>query len=657
MKTSFTAVGLYAAVSLFPLFPVYAQGIHPVSSDRFIPGTYDLDMLPLLPSGIKTLQFSSRRKDGRNGDAGYVLYTNSVGEHVLFDAYGPGCIRSMWGTDIQSNLMMHFYINDNTDPSVSLPVREFYRGQHRLFPAPLTSYQRTGYHGEHPYAGNSFIPIPFRGRLRITTSGPVPEFYHIIYDIYSAVAHAPSAAALAGGSPPRLPEKLIQACRNRGGDPKDDKGTRILTTTDSPSGFPGLQYNGSGSIRRISVDMPVDKHLADSAYLEICFDGAPLPQVITPLGMLFASAYEPHAMTSLPVMVEHTTPDRVRGHIYVPMPFWKSFRLNFRYMYGVNITNVLSVEAAVSERVYPEKRSGYFTAVYHEGKTTYDEDWLLADIHGHGWYIGTIQSMCGEHYCEGDERFYLDGSATPAWHGTGSEDYYLCCFWPNIHFNLPFGGCVGDVYKESMRLKRRSNDVPSSYYRFHLEAPIPFYSGMKAAIEHGGNSYIISRYRSLALFYVRKHKALETTDMIDVGNTVSEAMHAYCSSNSSIVKLSANYEGELDRVDIQDTGRKHQGGSITFSAAISSGNNGVRLRRRIDQGAGRQRATVFVDGSKAGTWYYPDINRFKRWTDTEFEIPEQLTHGKDNINITLQVEPIDGTEAFTDFRYWILCYQ
>jgi hypothetical protein len=356
-------------------------------------------------------------------------------------------------------------------------------------------------------------------------------------------------------------------------------------------------------------------------------------------------------------MVELTAPGRVRGHIYLPMPFWKSFSLTFRHAYGMNITNELSIEAAVSERVYPDNRSGYFTVVYHDGTTTYDEDWLLADIHGHGWYIGTVQSMCGEHYCEGDERFYLDGSATPAWHGTGSEDYYLCCFWPNIHFTLPFGGCIGDVHKESQRLKCRSNDVPSSYYRFHLEAPIPFYSGMKAAIEHGGNSYILSQYRSLALFYVRKHIALQETDMIDIGNTASEAMHGYCASNSVGVTLDAHYEGEQDLVTLQDTGRRHRKGSISFTAAVSRRNNGVRLRRRIDQGAGRQRATVFVDGNKAGTWYYPDINRFKRWADTEFEIPVELTRGKDEIDITLRVEPVDGISNFTDFRYWVLCYQ
>ena len=403
--------------------------------------------------------------------------------------------------------------------------------------------------------------------------------------------------------------------------------------------------------------MPADKLFADSVYLSLTFDGDPMPHVMAPLSMLFVNAYEPHSMTSLPIMVEHTTPGHVRGNIYVPMPFWKSFSLHFRIAHEQNITNSLSVEVAVSDRSYPEEHSGYFSAVYHEGDTTYDEDWLLADIHGHGWYVGTIQSMCGEHYCEGDERFYLDGSATPAWHGTGSEDYYLCCFWPNIHFTLPYGGCVGDVFKESNRLKCRSNDIPSSYYRFHLEARIPFYSGMKAAIEHGGDSYIISRYRSLALFYVRKQIALETTDMLNVGNAASEAMHAYRSSNSVLANLDANYEGELDRVIIQDTGRQHRSGTISFSAAISPANTGVRLRRRIDQGAGRQYALVYVDGKKAGPWYYPDINPFKRWADTEYEIPEQLTRGKDRINITLKIDTIDGISNFTDFRYWIMCYK
>jgi hypothetical protein len=145
--------------------------------------------------------------------------------------------------------------------------------------------------------------------------------------------------------------------------------------------------------------------------------------------------------------------------------------------------------------------------------------------------------------------------------------------------------------------------------------------------------------------------------MLDVGNTASEAMHSYSATNSTVVSLAANYEGELDRVIIQDTGRQHRKGGITFIAAISPDNNGVRLRRRIDQGTGRQNATVFIDGKMTGTWYYPDINRFKRWADTEFEIPAKLTRGKENISITLKIEPIDGISNFTDFRYWVMCYR
>ena len=35
----------------------------------------------------------------------------------------------------------------------------------------------------------------------------------------------------------------------------------------------------------------------------------------------------------------------------------------------------------------------------------------------------------------------------PQIHGTGTEDYYLACLWPNPNYNKPFAGCVGDITK------------------------------------------------------------------------------------------------------------------------------------------------------------------------------------------------------------------
>ena len=65
---------------------------------------------------------------------------------------------------------------------------------------------------------------------------------------------------------------------------------------------------------------------------------------------------------------------------------------------------------------------------------------------GWGKYVGTVQMMMGEHYCEGDEHFTMDNACTPQINGTGSEDYYLFCFWPNPQLTTPYNGTTTDVF-------------------------------------------------------------------------------------------------------------------------------------------------------------------------------------------------------------------
>lgn len=369
----------------------------------------------------------------------------------------------------------------------------------------------------------------------------------------------------------------------------------------------------------------------------------------------------------MPVKIEEPKNGRFQAHILFPMPFWKSFSLELAQdetsglMEEAIAAQGIDVEVSLSEEAYPPTESGYFTTCYRRGETAYGEDWLLGRVFGRGVYLGTVQSMQYQHYCEGDERTYVDGSAAPAFNGTGSEDYYLACYWPNVDFDLPFAGCVGNIKLEHENPSASNwNAVdanvyrrPCCYYRFHLDAPIVFQSQLEARIEHGANSNIHSQYRSLSFFYVNADSGLLPTDLIDVGNELSEKGHQYEAANSTKVALTAQYEGTYDLANIFDTGRYHTGGSIKFQAAIQPSNHGVRLRRRLDQNEGRQMAEVYVDNQIVGRWYYPDENSHKRWCDSDFTIPPEYTHDKNQISVELKIVPADTAKNFTDFTYWI----
>jgi hypothetical protein len=108
---------------------------------------------------------------------------------------------------------------------------------------------------------------------------------------------------------------------------------------------------------------------------------------------------------------------------------------------------------------------------------------------------------------------------------------------------------------------------------------------------------------------------------------------------------------------VRDSGRTHTGGEINFTVAIDPDNDGVRLRRRLDQNSPRQVADVYVDGRFADTWYHPDQNPYLRWFDSDFDLRADLTRGRPNLNVRLTPRKSHGYGDFNDFRYEVLVFE
>lgn len=98
---------LFTMIVFLWSFPLHSDSVAlensaPDSQDGKIDaGITSLDDLPLLPGLHAIHQFSSHNKKGDNGDSRWNLYEDKHGHAVIFDVEGPGCIRSMWGTDIR----------------------------------------------------------------------------------------------------------------------------------------------------------------------------------------------------------------------------------------------------------------------------------------------------------------------------------------------------------------------------------------------------------------------------------------------------------------------------------------------------------------------------------------------------------------------------
>ena len=216
------------------------------------------------------------------------------------------------------------------------------------------------------------------------------------------------------------------------------------------------------------------------------FDGHERDDVRTPTGMFFGCANHVADVASLPVTVRKTAEGRAELHCYFPMPFWREARIVWHNR-AAKPLGPLNAKVILGPNTIAESKGTYFTTLYHKGETTYRRDWPLFDSPGSGWFVGVVQSMYNEHYCEGNEHFYVDGAVSPQINGTGSEDYYLGCFWPNTVYSSPFAMSSLNILTEGGSAEGAYR-IPSSYARFHLEAPIPFFRSIDARIQHGGMS-------------------------------------------------------------------------------------------------------------------------------------------------------------------------
>jgi hypothetical protein len=606
-----------------------------------------LDDLPVLPRNVSVLQFSSHNKKGVNGDAEWCLYKDSKGDFVVFDAIGPGCVRSFWQTCFPKNQVLKFYFNGETKPRYEIPTVDFYGGKHPLFPKPLVSCGILGYYAGGDLAGNCFVPIPFAKSLRISMTG-MASFNHFLYERYP---HGTPVVTFSGNEDRSY---LLSAYAKQGEELSPSVDAKVIRTAPAELKLGEsreiLNVQQSATVSKIVIEGDASEQFLHQVEIEMRWDESPRPDVLTPVGMFFACAVRPENVRSLPTKVELLPEHRMRLTSYFRMPFWRNARIALvnRNIPGAKPIGKVNAEVHLLPNRYTEVDTGYFCALYHAGRTEMARDWLILDALGTGRFLGVVQTLDGGHYCEGNERFTVDGAAMPQVHGTGTEDYYLACLWPNPNYNMPFAGCVGDITKIP---------GPACYYRFHLEAPLPFYSSLDARIQHGGMSDIVSRYRTLGFCYLRKRPVLRQTDFIDVANETSERQHNYQAVGSTLTdELEASYEGNNAGTLLRDRGRVHFAGDITFTAAVAPDNSGVRLRRRLDQKFGRQAADVYVDGQFAGTWYHADQNEFLRWHDSEFDLPPELTRGKSELKLRLAVKTEQDFGPFTDFRYEVLSY-
>ena len=621
-----------------------------------------LDRLPYLSADTETLQVSSFDRTGgdfdistgnQNGSGG-CLASGGVG-CVIAEDRGAGEVDSIWFTRDGGNVSRMGAIRVDLDGQtvIDAPLQSLVDGGLGApFVWPLVANA-----AQSPAGVYVKVPMPYRQSMRISVASNL-QYYHVDYRQFSnaegvrTFSRSDSAldvitALRAAGTIDPKPPAPSAAHRNRVVQLAAGATATIAEST------------GSGSISSLRLRLPnrADQVLNGLRLRIECDDRT---TVDSPLGEFFGAGLGTINVRSLMFATIRQPDGSISLSDWWPMPFARAARVAL-----VNATadSVVGIDADVVTAPDPQwasalasGRAGYFTAYSHAGPTTLGQDWLFADEQGHGKFVGVSHTIRGSrtktafsdgapYFLEGAERVYTDGSPSPQWYGTGTEDFYEGGWYFNngTLFTDPLTG-----QPDQRTAAGGCADYCVGVYRLMLADAIGYHSAIRFGIEHGKRNMVQPDYSSTAFLYTQPDDTVASSDEVDPTDLVSRIMHIYTDSDAAEQMLISTYEGSDDTRTIASSVRSTHA-PITFDAQIRPDNHGVLLRRTSDQATGYQSAGVAIDGAVAGDWLQSRSNTFHRWLDDTYVVPEFLTAGKTRITITLT--PTPSAPAWSASRY------
>ncbi|GAA1401332.1 DUF2961 domain-containing protein [Catellatospora coxensis] len=611
-----------------------------------------LDLLPHLAAGTRTAQFSSFGRDGSNDDGFSGAYSclRQSGGCVLAEDRGPGEVQSIWFTRDEGNVTATGWIRIELDgiTVVDTGLQNLVNGNLGApfsFPLVTNADQTSG-------GVTVKVPMPYRTSMKITTQHN-PLFYHVGYRRF-ADATGISTFSTADRADDVI--TLLRAAGTRDPKPAQAGSATSSGTVTAPAGGQVTVANLTGprlvtALRLRVPDASATPAVLAGLRLRITFDGR--RTVDSPIGEFFGSGLAEKHVRSLMFAM-----DTAAGGWYSswwPMPLRSTATVELVNTTGQSVsgigTEVTSAPGAQwTDLLASTGEAGYFTTRSARAETVMGQDWTMADQSGRGRLVGVTQTMRGHitggntrNYLEGDERIHVDGSPTPQWYGTGTEDFYESGWYFNRgEYSGVFTGNPAHQFRAS-----GCADECDGAYRLLIGDAVAYTTAVRMGIEHGPGNDMPADYGSTAYLYTQPTAASRRTDTVVAGDAASRSAHAWADSGATQYALVSAFEGD-DPTTVSGQVRA-SGAAVSFRLAVASGNQGVRLRRTGDQQSAGQQAAVTVDGVSAGTWLQPLGNGTHRWLADELALPAALTAGKTAVTVTLT--PVAGSPAWTASRY------
>lgn len=575
----------------------------------------------------------------------------------------PGMLVHAWFAwlgEARGNLRLH--LKDAEQPDFSMPYTDYFKsGQ---YPHQLWRNQDGMWW--------TFPCLPF-DRVFKAVINSRPDWYQYTLHIYREGRFSEFISREEMGA---LQDRMNAPC---GRFPGADAGNRTQSNTVSIGVSEAkvvFEAGKAGVVRSIRLTPPPDAAgIMDALYIRMTTDGAVTADL--PVSMFFGG-YRGVDMKNAKGMPAGY--DGSRLYCFFPMPFWRSVKIELVNKHDKPV-QVVSEIGWSDQNPYPQSTTGIFKVQFNDnvGMKAGQPDFANLDVEGAGVLVGCVSKLTGD--IEGNFSIFIDGARTPAIETTGGEDYFNHSYGIHPGFCTAFSGGL----------------APQTGYRFHIIDYVPFLNSIKLTQDHA-QRFTHDRdgtFLSAVYYYHTPRKFLELTDSIDVGKQDAEAAHNYrIEGTDGRLRLqtdTAAYEGNFDEL-ITDEGRWTDKGS-SFTVKINPDNDGVRLRRRINQMAYHQEVDVFVNGKPAGTWFEQggnfvlnyDHRKYKVWVDehfaakktevptwqagtmpskfrdTEFEIPAALTKGRKTLDIkivtkgSLAIRPADAGLT-NEYYYWVYSY-
>ncbi|HEO69687.1 MAG TPA: DUF2961 domain-containing protein, partial [Candidatus Hydrogenedentes bacterium] len=406
-----------------------------------------------------------------NGDRGQHLRVeerNGAEEWVLMDADGPGAIVRFWSANPSDAGIVRVYIDGVEEPVLELPLTSMLGGGGMPFVKPIS--------GERSRGWNSYLPIPYARHCKVTTSKR-DFYYQVNCRTYEPGTQVESFSLETASAHEELIERIAARLARPGHFRMPPDAKTVHLDADLAPGKEGVVDVGEpGAFYRATVHVEAEDMDAAlrGCLLEITFDEAEEPAVLTPLGDFFGAAPGLNTYAALPcgVLADGTM------YAHWVMPFARSAEVRVVNHSGRQVG--VSVSLLVGAYAWTD-RSMYFHAAWrgeYPLATQPRQDWTYVQVDGKGVYVGDmlhITNPVKQWWGEGDEKIYIDGEDFPSHFGTGTEDYYgyaWCCNEPFEH-----------AYHNQPRCDGPGNYGQTSVNRFHIIDAIPFTTSFRFDME------------------------------------------------------------------------------------------------------------------------------------------------------------------------------